>query len=886
MNQQPKTVQTIILIAILALVLVVISSSLLTQNSSRLAYSDVLDLFENERVESFVLQGDTLTMTLYASDTAQAGTAAARIGDIETFHKDLDETIAAQSASGILKSYNYLPAVNSIWRSVLPYLVVGVALLFVWFILMNRSGGSPNAMSQFTRANARFGVPNGEAVTFKDVAGADEEKEELSEIVEFLRDPDKFRQLGAKIPKGVLLVGPPGTGKTLLARAVAGEANVAFLSISGSDFVELYVGVGASRVRDLFDQAKRVAPAIVFIDEIDAVGRQRGAGLGGGHDEREQTLNQLLVEMDGFSANEGVIVIAATNRKDILDPALLRPGRFDRQIYVGAPDWRGRAEILQVHARKKPLADNVDLPAIAKATAGFTGADLANLLNEGALLAARNGKAAITQQDLEAAMIKVIAGPEKKSRVVSHSEKMLTAVHEAGHAVCMYCLDSQDPVHLITIIPRAQAGGMTISLPQDDKSYASRNEMFETVVSFLGGRVAEALKLCDISTGASNDLQRATKLARDMVATYGMSDAIGPVSYSSSQEVFIGRDYEKTKPYSEATAGEIDVQVQSIMREAYKRCEEILNIQAMGLKKRMEHIHSRSAVVGLSGGLDSTLALLVMARAFDRMGMPREQIHCVTMPCFGTTDRTYQNACKLSRCLGARLTEVNIKEAVNIHFRDIGHDPEIHDVTYENSQARERTQILMDTANKEGGVLVGTGDLSELALGWATYNGDHMSMYGVNASVPKTLVRHLVRYYADTCGDEELKEVLLDILDTPVSPELLPPKDGKIAQKTEDLVGPYELHDFYLYYMLRAGFTPDKIYRLACLTFEGIYDKETILKWLKTFYRRFFMQQFKRSCLPDGPKVGSVAVSPRGDLRMPSDACAKLWMKQIEELEV
>ena len=585
MNQQPKTVQTIVLIAILALVLVVISSSLLTQNGSRLAYSDVLDLFENERVESFVLQGDTLTMSLYPDGTEQAGTATARIGDTETFHKDLDEIIAAQSASGILKSYNYLPAVNSIWRSVLPYLIVGIALLFVWFILMNRSGGSPNAMSQFTRANARFGVPNGEAVTFKDVAGADEEKEELSEIVEFLRDPEKFRQLGAKIPKGVLLVGPPGTGKTLLARAVAGEANVAFLSISGSDFVELYVGVGASRVRDLFDQAKRVAPAIVFIDEIDAVGRQRGAGLGGGHDEREQTLNQLLVEMDGFSANEGVIVIAATNRKDILDPALLRPGRFDRQIYVGVPDWRGRAEILQVHARKKPLADNVDLPAIAKATAGFTGADLANLLNEGALLAARNGKAAITQQDLEAAMIKVIAGPEKKSRVVSHSEKMLTAVHEAGHAVCMYCLDSQDPVHLITIIPRAQAGGMTISLPQDDKSYASRNEMFETIVSFLGGRVAEALKLCDISTGASNDLQRATKLSRDMVATYGISDEIGPVSYSSSQEVFIGRDYEKTKPYSESTAGEIDAQVQAIMHEAYKRCEEILTAHSERLDK-------------------------------------------------------------------------------------------------------------------------------------------------------------------------------------------------------------------------------------------------------------------------------------------------------------
>ena len=585
MNQQPKTLQTILLVAVLALVLVVLSSSLLTQNGSRLAYSDVLDLFENERVESFVLQGDTLTLTLYGSDAEQAGTATAKIGDIETFHKDLDETIAAQSAAGVLKSYNYLPAANSIWKTALPYLLVGIALLFVWFILMNRSGSGPNAMAQFTRANARFGVPSGESVTFQDVAGADEEKEELSEIVEFLRDPDRFKQLGAKIPKGVLLVGPPGTGKTLLARAVAGEANVAFLSISGSDFVELYVGVGASRVRDLFEQAKRVAPAIVFIDEIDAVGRHRGAGLGGGHDEREQTLNQLLVEMDGFSANEGVIVIAATNRKDILDPALLRPGRFDRQIYVGAPDWRGRLAILQVHARKKPLADNVDLPAVAKATAGFTGADLANLLNEGALLAARRGKAAISQQDLETSMIKVIAGPEKKSRVVSHAEKMLTAVHEAGHAICMYCLDSQDPVHLITIIPRAQAGGMTISLPQDDRSYSSRNEMFETIVSFLGGRVAEAQKLCDISTGASNDLQRATGIARDMVAKYGMSDSIGPVSYAGGQEVFIGRDYEKTKPYSEQTAGQIDAQVQKIMREAYQRCEQILRDHAERLDK-------------------------------------------------------------------------------------------------------------------------------------------------------------------------------------------------------------------------------------------------------------------------------------------------------------
>ena len=478
-----------------------------------------------------------------------------------------------------------LPPQPPWWMSILSSILPMLIIVGLWFMLMNQGGAGGGKVMNFGKSRARRYDEEKLKITFKDVAGAEEAKQELEEVVEFLKHPQKYNDLGAKIPKGVLLYGPPGTGKTLLAKAVAGEAGVPFFSISGSDFVEMFVGVGASRVRDLFDQAKKSAPCIVFIDEIDAVGRQRGAGLGGGHDEREQTLNQLLVEMDGFSANEGVIVIAATNRKDILDPALLRPGRFDRQIYVGAPDWRGRAEILQVHARKKPLADNVDLPAIAKATAGFTGADLANLLNEGALLAARNGKAAITQQDLEAAMIKVIAGPEKKSRVVSHSEKMLTAVHEAGHAVCMYCLDSQDPVHLITIIPRAQAGGMTISLPQDDKSYASRNEMFETVVSFLGGRVAEALKLCDISTGASNDLQRATKLARDMVATYGMSDAIGPVSYSSSQEVFIGRDYEKTKPYSEATAGEIDVQVQSIMREAYKRCEEILTAHSERLDK-------------------------------------------------------------------------------------------------------------------------------------------------------------------------------------------------------------------------------------------------------------------------------------------------------------
>ena len=578
MNQQPKTLQTILLVAVLALVLVVLSSSLLTQNGSRLAYSDVLDLFENKRVESFVLQGDTLTLTLYGSDAEQAGTATAKIGDIETFHKDLDETIAAQSAVGVLKSYNYLPAANSIWKTALPYLLVGIALLFVWFILMNRSGSGPNAMAQFTRANARFGVPSGESVTFQDVAGADEEKEELSEIVEFLRDPDRFKQLGAKIPKGVLLVGPPGTGKTLLARAVAGEANVAFLSISGSDFVELYVGVGASRVRDLFEQAKRVAPAIVFIDEIDAVGRQRGAGLGGGHDEREQTLNQLLVEMDGFGTNQGVVVMAATNRADILDPALLRPGRFDRQVYVGLPDIRGREEILKIHVKNKPLAEDVDLSTVAKGTPGFTGADLENLSNEAALLAARRGSKLITMSDFSEAEIKVIAGPEKKSRVVSEHERKLTAYHEAGHAIVMHALPTHDPVHQITIVPRGGAGGMTISLPTEDRSYQSKRYMEEQIVSLLGGRVAEKLMLGDISTGASNDIQRASQIARKMVSVYGMSDRLGSISFESGHdEIFIGRSMAQAKPYSEQVAAQIDEEVKSIVDAAYERCEDILS---------------------------------------------------------------------------------------------------------------------------------------------------------------------------------------------------------------------------------------------------------------------------------------------------------------------
>ena len=577
MDQQPKQLNPLFLMLALALIFALAAGVFsLHSTPAGIPYSEVLDQFRNEKVSSFTLEGSTLTLRLRGENGAEKSVTAS-IGDTELFHKDLDELIADQYASGVLTSYNYLPAPGTPWyRAALPYVVVGVILLVVFFVLMGRANGGPSAMAQFTRANAHFGLSGKEKVTFADVAGADEEKAELQQIVDFLRNPKRFYDMGAHVPKGVLLVGPPGTGKTLLARAVAGEAGVSFLSISGSDFVELYVGVGASRVRDLFEQAKRVSPSIVFIDEIDAVGRQRGAGLGGGHDEREQTLNQLLVEMDGFGKNEGVIVMAATNRKDILDPALLRPGRFDRQIYVGTPDWRGREDILKIHAKDKPLADNVDLSAIAKATAGFTGADLENLMNESALLATERDRRAITMKDMEDAMIKVIAGPEKRSRVVPQHERKLTAYHEAGHAVTMYHLPTQDPVHQITIIPRGTAGGMTISLPTDDTSYLSRNEMYETIVSFLGGRVAEQLKLDDISTGASNDIQRATGIARDMVSRYGMSSRLGPVSYASDDEVFIGRSYEKTKSYSERIAGDIDDEVHAILQKAYDQCAALL----------------------------------------------------------------------------------------------------------------------------------------------------------------------------------------------------------------------------------------------------------------------------------------------------------------------
>ena len=536
-------------------------------------YGELRQLFQQEQVQSFTFNNDRLTATLKDNSAVTCDL------DREHFWQDMNELVVEQQKAGILTSYDDPASRNTNWlQTLLPYVLIIFGFILMMNMMSRMMGGGPqDKMAKFGEARTKALDDNGKKVTFRDVAGADEEKEELREIVEFLREPEKYIDLGAHIPKGVLLVGPPGTGKTLLAKAVAGEADVRFLSISGSDFVEMYVGVGASRVRDLFEQAKKNSPAIVFIDEIDAVGRQRGSGLGGGHDEREQTLNQLLVEMDGFAANEGVVVLAATNRVDILDPALLRPGRFDRQVYVGLPDIKGREEILKVHAKNKPLAEDVDLAEVAKGTPGFTGADLENLLNEAALLSGRRDLPVITKDILDESIIKVIAGPEKHSRVIPERERKLTAYHEAGHAVVMHALPEHDPVHQITIVPRGQAGGMTISMPDEDRSYLSREHMTEQIVSLLGGRAAEKMILGDISTGASNDIQRATAIARKMVGTYGMSERIGTVAFDTGEEeVFVGKSMGHTRPYSEKTAAEMDGEIKRIIDEAYERCQMIL----------------------------------------------------------------------------------------------------------------------------------------------------------------------------------------------------------------------------------------------------------------------------------------------------------------------
>ena len=567
---------------VVILIILVTAIYLLTRPTSDktvpVTYSEMRQLFESEQVDSFIVEDNTLTMAL-KTNYESSSIATHKLLDVSIFYYDMGDLITEQLSSGVLKEYNYDPGFQyPWWLTFIPYVVIIILFLVSMSFLMNRSGvGGDKGAMKFGKARTRLASEDKKKITFADVAGADEEKAELEEIVDFLKDPKKYIELGARIPKGVLLVGPPGTGKTLIAKAVAGEAGVQFLSISGSDFVELYVGMGASRVRDLFDQAKKLTPSIIFIDEIDAVGRQRGAGLGGGHDEREQTLNQLLVEMDGFGTNEGVIVMAATNRSDILDNALLRPGRFDRQIYVGLPDIRGREAILRVHSRGKLLADDVDLESVARGTPGFTGADLENLLNEAALLSARRNKKFVTMTELDDAVIKVIAGPEKRSRVVTEKERKLTAYHEAGHAVAAYFLETSDPVHHITIIPHGAAGGMTIYRPEEDNSYQSKSAMFERIVSALGGRIAEKLILNDISTGASSDIQHATAIARAMVTKYGMSEKLGPISFDdSSHSVFIGRDFSQTKSYSEKTAAAIDDEVREIFAQAVNKCEEIL----------------------------------------------------------------------------------------------------------------------------------------------------------------------------------------------------------------------------------------------------------------------------------------------------------------------
>ncbi len=587
-----------LIVYVLLLVLVFSwTNELFDKNLNQMPYSQVLELFQKEQVRAFEVEEKIITMELYSPLKGES-TVSAMLADPEGFQRDMHELLLEQRASGVLEYFHFVPEEGfSPYELILPLLAVGLVLLFAWAMLMGRAN-SNNPLQNFGKARTVLGVPDGKKVTFADVAGADEEKEELQEVVDFLKNPGKFTAIGARIPHGMLLVGPPGTGKTLLARAVAGETDVQFLSISGSDFVEMYVGVGASRVRDLFEQAKKVAPAIIFIDEIDAVGRKRGSGLGGGHDEKEQTLNQLLVEMDGFARTEGIIVLAATNRPDILDPALLRPGRFDRQIHVGRPDVKGREEILKVHAKDKKLDASVNLKTVARSTAGFTGADLSNLLNEAAIMAARDNRPVLTMEDLNEALMKITAGPAKKSRVQTRKDLKETAIHEAGHAVAMFHLPTHDPVRHITIIPRGQSLGATWYLPKDDSSNLTRNQMYEQIVSLLGGRVAEALFLGDISVGASNDIDRATKLARDMVARYGMCEKLGTVSYLDGGEVFIGRDYQTTKSYSEKVAGTIDDEVKALIDHAYDHCKKILSENEEKIHKVVEYLMEKESMTG------------------------------------------------------------------------------------------------------------------------------------------------------------------------------------------------------------------------------------------------------------------------------------------------
>ena len=582
MDGNQKKIRNLLLyigIPVVVLFIIIFLFNNRTPQTAAYKYSDIIGYFQDQEVSSYTLNLGTGEMVIHLEDGKTVGYV---LPSVDLFYMDVRDSISQYNEEhpDARMEQNIIRPVETSWFiSLLPTLILFAGLIIFWVIMMRRLGSSMGGDKQMNFGKAKIKQMSDEKrkTTFADVAGADEEKEELREIVEFLKNPNKYNSLGARIPKGVLLVGPPGTGKTLLARAVAGEAGVPFFSISGSDFVEMFVGVGASRVRDLFDKAKKNHPCIIFIDEIDAVGRQRGAGLGGGHDEREQTLNQLLVEMDGFGANEGVIMIAATNRPDILDPALMRPGRFDRQVMVGYPDIKGREEILRVHAKGKPLAPDVVLSTIAKSTAGFTGADLENLLNEAALLAARKNHRAITMEEIEEATIKVVVGTEKKSRVMSEKEKKLTAYHEAGHAIATYYCKTQDPVHQISIIPRGMAGGYTMHLPTEDRSYKSRDEMREELVVLLGGRVAEALVLDDISTGASNDIERATKIARAMVTKYGMSEKLGPITYGSDDSnPFLGKEMGHISNYSEQTASEIDEEIQSIISTAYQKTEKIL----------------------------------------------------------------------------------------------------------------------------------------------------------------------------------------------------------------------------------------------------------------------------------------------------------------------